>query len=43
MVGAGIGIIVIIADDASGIGAFDNYALPALFGALARGGQLIAG
>ena len=42
IVGAGIGIIFMMADDVTGIGAFDDAAIPALFGAFAKGVQFVA-
>jgi len=41
--GAGAGIIFIMADDVTGVGVIDDATLPALFGALAKGAQMVVG
>lgn len=43
IISTGIGIIVIMADDTTGFGTFDNVSLPALFSAFAKGVQMVAG
>lgn len=42
IVGTGMGIIFIMADDVTGVGMLDNAALPALFGSFAKGVEMVA-
>lgn len=43
IVGAGIGIVVIMADDVTGVGMADNAMIPVLCGTFMEGVQLIGG